>query len=237
MEDETKVNSMGSYRLSLNRLVNKLGYVCFSVSVSSVVNGKSGVTAFDRKAAKYGVQSIEKAFPSLDVIVTHRMLSPAGEALRRVFVVRYGSPHSPAKVARDLATVPEVSYAEPLPIMATLGDVAGDEPNGGGFSQVDPNDQFFPNQIHLARMNFPAAWGVVKGQDSTVVIAIVDGGTNWRHPDLEGNVWSNPNEIPDNGTDDDGNGFIDDVHGWDFNEGGPDPSGPVRAREKITYPV
>jgi len=50
----------------------------------------------------------------------------------------------------------------------------------------------------------------------TVTVAIIDSGVDITHPDLAANVWTNPREVPGNGRDDDGNGFVDDVHGWDF---------------------
>lgn len=49
-----------------------------------------------------------------------------------------------------------------------------------------------------------------------VVVAVIDTGIDYRHPDLVDAMWHNPGEIPDNGIDDDGNGFVDDVYGWDF---------------------
>ncbi len=58
-----------------------------------------------------------------------------------------------------------------------------------------------------------------------MVIAIVDGGTEIRHADLAANLWHNPGEIPDNGQDDDANGYIDDLHGWNFATNQPDPTG------------
>ena len=51
---------------------------------------------------------------------------------------------------------------------------------------------------------------------STVIVAVIDGGTDSAHADLKANLWTNTNEIPNNGIDDDHNGYIDDVHGWNF---------------------
>ena len=50
----------------------------------------------------------------------------------------------------------------------------------------------------------------------TVVVGVLDSGVQVDHPGLVKNIWSNPNEVPNNGKDDDGNGYIDDVHGWNF---------------------
>lgn len=49
-----------------------------------------------------------------------------------------------------------------------------------------------------------------------IVVAVIDSGVDWQHPELADNIWVNPKEIPDNNKDDDGNGFVDDIHGWDF---------------------
>ncbi|MFB1021886.1 MAG: S8 family serine peptidase, partial [Vicingaceae bacterium] len=50
----------------------------------------------------------------------------------------------------------------------------------------------------------------------TIIVAVIDGGVDIYHKELEGKIWSNPNEIPNNGIDDDDNGYIDDIHGWNF---------------------
>lgn len=53
-------------------------------------------------------------------------------------------------------------------------------------------------------------------EGKTVIVAVLDSGIDIEHEDLEGVIWSNIDEIPDNGIDDDGNGFVDDIHGWNF---------------------
>lgn len=89
-------------------------------------------------------------------------------------------------------------------------------------SAVIPNDPSFPEQYGLqnsvnglADIKAPAAWNITTGSSNTV-IAIIDGGVDLRHEDLAGKIWTNSDEVAGNNTDDDGNGFIDDVHGWDF---------------------
>ena len=64
-------------------------------------------------------------------------------------------------------------------------------------------------------INAPEAWATTTG-DSSVVVGIIDTGIDIGHSDLVGATWTNPGEIQNNGIDDDANGFIDDVHGWDF---------------------
>jgi serine protease len=69
-----------------------------------------------------------------------------------------------------------------------------------------------------ADIDAPEAWDITTGgitaDGDTIVVAIIDDGINLAHPDLQGNLWKNYAEIPGNGMDDDGNGYIDDVDGW-----------------------
>lgn len=102
-----------------------------------------------------------------------------------------------------------------------------------------PNDEFFNKQFALhntgqtlndghvgtvdADVDAPEAWNITKGSPN-IVIAIIDEGVTLNHPDLDANIWQNFGEIPDNNIDDDGNGYVDDVNGWDFLENDNDPS-------------
>ena len=72
-------------------------------------------------------------------------------------------------------------------------------------------------------INAEAAWDITTGRPD-VTIAVVDSGVNLTDSDLAPNIWTNPGEIPGNGVDDDHNGFVDDVHGWDFYSSDNDPN-------------
>jgi subtilisin family serine protease len=91
-----------------------------------------------------------------------------------------------------------------------------------------PNDlyvvyQWYVDDGSFADVRLPYAWDTARG-DTTVTIAIIDTGVDIGHPDLAPQIWTNWGEIPGNALDDDGNGLIDDVHGWDFGTGDNDPS-------------
>ena len=80
-------------------------------------------------------------------------------------------------------------------------------------SAVTPNDRGFPWQTDKTFLGLPAAWERTTGSDELLVM-VTDTGIDYKHPDLVDNIWTNPGEIPENGIDDDGNGVIDDIHGY-----------------------
>ncbi|MYF56849.1 S8 family serine peptidase [Candidatus Poribacteria bacterium] len=82
---------------------------------------------------------------------------------------------------------------------------------------IVPNDPKYAEQWSLPAMKLPEAWTIEKG-NKNVVIAIVDSGIDYRHDDLANKIWVNQDEIPDNEIDDDENGYVDDIHGWDFTD-------------------
>ncbi|PIT94270.1 hypothetical protein COT98_04640 [Candidatus Falkowbacteria bacterium CG10_big_fil_rev_8_21_14_0_10_39_9] len=86
-----------------------------------------------------------------------------------------------------------------------------------------PNDTYYHNQWYLEKIKADDAWEKINSSPN-IVIAIIDSGIQISHPDLAENIFVNQNEIVNNGLDDDHNGFIDDVSGWDFVANVPDPS-------------
>lgn len=125
-----------------------------------------------------------------------------------------------------LSQRPEVLYAEPNYWLHIVGDAAS--------AQIaPPNDFEFGQQWGLhntgqtggqpgADIGALGAWSVTTGS-SNILVAIIDTGMDYFHPDLSPNVWSNTREIPGNGKDDDWNGYIDDIHGFDFVTDDGDP--------------
>ena len=92
-----------------------------------------------------------------------------------------------------------------------------------------PNDSMLANQWYIyqasprADIHLPEAWDLEKGSNSTT-IAILDMGVDLSQRDLAAHIWTNPGEIPGNGIDDDHDGLVDDVHGWDFGDNDADPN-------------
>jgi len=116
----------------------------------------------------------------------------------------------------------EKQYSELLDYYNSQDEIDYAEPNFIYHSAIIPSDSYFNNQWYLKKIKAPQAWDVVRDA-SDVIIAIIDTGVQIDHPDLRDNVWKNKKEIPDNEIDDDKNGFIDDIYGWDFVDNLSDP--------------
>ena len=89
-----------------------------------------------------------------------------------------------------------------------------------------PDEPLLRNQqAYLDLVGLPQAWAAAAGSGAPRIrVAIIDGGTDWQHPDLLENVGVNALEIDGDGIDQDGNGFVDDLRGWNFASGSPDPA-------------
>ncbi|HEX8551181.1 MAG TPA: S8 family serine peptidase [Abditibacteriaceae bacterium] len=120
----------------------------------------------------------------------------------------------------------KVTLEEAIAFYQSQPDVLAVEPNVEVHLEATPNDPKFTEQYSHAKISAPLAWDRTKGSN-TVVVAVIDNGVDYRHPDLAANMWRNPGETAGNGIDDDGNGYIDDVYGIDAAMGDSDPTSEV----------
>ena len=118
----------------------------------------------------------------------------------------------------SLNSNPYVEYAEPNYILRA--DVIPNDPSFG--DQWALNNTGQNGGTSDADIDAPEAWDINTG-DTSIVVGVIDSGIDYDHPDLADNIWTNWDEIPDNGIDDDNNGYVDDIHGWDFCNNDNDP--------------
>ncbi|NUO78969.1 S8 family serine peptidase [candidate division KSB1 bacterium] len=182
-----------------------------------VIKFKAGITE--------GVQTASTTFASLNALMQQQNIYQLEQVLPEhrlhrdvisrvnitdIYYAHFSGNASPAAVAEALRQDAHLEYAEPKYIH---------------YLDAAPNDPQFSQQGFYGKVKATEAWDVVKGEQSDVVVAIVDGGTDRDHPDLAANFWSNSDELPGNGIDDDNNGFVDDVNGWNFSNNSNDPTG------------
>ena len=127
---------------------------------------------------------------------------------------------STARLIAELKADVDVETVEPNYIR----HVSAIKPNDTNFSKLwglENTGQTVNSTIGTsgADTKFLAAWNLARPSSADVVVAVADTGLDITHPDIAANVWINPGEIPGNGIDDDGNGYIDDVTGYDFASG------------------
>ncbi len=147
-------------------------------------------------------------------------------------LVRFSNPADSARQLRAMTGIDHIQYIEPNYIYRVP---AGMDQADARFNREpkQPNDDKFKELWGLyntgdqgglagADVNALKAWQVTTGRKE-VLIAVIDTGIDYTHPDLAANMWKNEKEIPGNAKDDDGNGFVDDVYGYDFANHDADP--------------
>ena len=201
---------------------------------SILVLAASGTTQDDLSSALEGLCTLERVFP--DVPGTEAQA--AAFRLDRWYKATVSEDIdivSLAKKAAGLSCVELVEY-NAMSVKASDGKVypytpdAVTKADGARFNDPSIKDQWHyintgdksvaSSAYAGADINVKDAWELTAG-DPSIIVAVVDEGVKYSHPDLAANMWTNSKEVAGNGKDDDGNGYIDDVHGYNFRTNGP----------------
>ncbi len=178
------------------------------------------LVAIDDGAPLAVFRGVPSSSAALLAAVLERHALAFGDEIARIGNVRFMRLRStrpdfdPARAAADLAATGAIKAAIP-DLRLRLFDTIPNDP--------DLPLQWYVDDGGYADVRLPAAWDTERGAAS-VRIGIMDTGVDMTHPDLASQIWTNPGEIPGNGVDDDGNGYVDDIHGWDFGGGDNDPN-------------
>ncbi len=211
------------------RLIVKLDEVLGRSARSSVSAGRAtfGIAALDRLNRRYGARSLDRPFDGRAARLAARggmndrrtARSPSGSSAAsfdNVYIIEISRHLDMEAVAREYQRIPGVVYAEPDREVA-LSLVTNDPylSSSGAWGQA------YGDLWGLDKIDAPAAWDVTSG--GGVVVAVIDTGIDAAHPDIAPRMWVNPGEIAGNGVDDESNGYVDDVGGWDFSNDDSDP--------------
>lgn len=174
-----------------------------------------------------GAVSFERIFVSDNELARSK-------GLHRWYLASFDAPKNPQAMAQKFVELKSVSYVQfntkVYRNFVSEGTSYHYTPKGFGDFNVPFNDPLLSDQWHYinncdlsvaetsrpgADINVKDAWRLCAG-DPNIIVAICDEGVKYNHPDLIDNMWVNEDEIPGNGIDDDNNGYVDDIHGWNF---------------------
>lgn len=188
------------------------------------------VPEWDQVCAECGIEFVEKLFPKTDDELSHKY------GLHRWYMVSFPKSSSVERVAEGMANLNVVKgvqfNTEYERKFGSEAPIAWKPFEGRGYGEFNLpfNDPMLVDQWHYinnkdmsvaetsrtgADINVKNAWGLTAG-DPRIIVAVCDEGVKYTHPDLADNMWVNEGEIPGNGIDDDNNGYVDDIHGWNF---------------------
>jgi PKD repeat protein len=141
------------------------------------------------------------------------------DLLQRTYRVRFGNIAQVYQLRNYLSTLQITEMVELVPLVQ---------------ADYTPNDPQLATQWHLNQIDALNAWNISFGNPN-VRVAIVDDAVLRTHQDLAGSIWVNPLENPGNAIDDDGNGYIDDVSGWDVADNDNNPNPPLAFATSSVY--
>jgi subtilisin family serine protease len=143
-------------------------------------------------------------------------------------------PRAPGDGHTVVVSSASLSTAELIDQLKTDPRVDRVEPDYLLHLDATPNDPDLPSLWGMTQIRTPGAWDLSTGS-SSVVLASIDTGVDYTHPDLAANMWHNPGEVAGNGLDDDGNGYVDDVYGMASASDAVDPSDPMDVQGHGTH--
>lgn len=158
-------------------------------------------------------QAIKQKYPSRSARAQATQAIPD---LNHVYVVKVAAAENIEATVEEFKKNPYVEYAQPNYIAKTQL-----VPSDSYYSTTGSWGQTYDDLWGLKKINAEQAWDASLGTGT--VVAVVDSGLDYNHPDIATNTWINPGEIAGNGIDDDDNGYVDDYYGWDFVNSDADP--------------
>ena len=208
-EDNKPVKSNGNYFKLAEGLTEK-DFVPNTVIFKLKERNRNiaGINAISNDALNSSLNELNAGLNKMftDAVKPLQEFSAGGEKmsdLSLIYIVKYSSSKTIEEAVNLIYNSGEVEYAQPKYIQQV---------------SFTPNDPSLGSQYYINKIQAPAGWDIQQG-DTNVVIGIVDSGTDWDHPDLAANIKINYAD-PINGTDDDGDGYVDNFRGWDL--GGAD---------------
>lgn len=201
-----------------NYATNKL-IIRFNTGVKCSYAKKSGIATF-------GIRAIDELNVTYKCYEAKKINMGKGADAPQVYILKFKTSIDIKKAQKDYEATGLLKYAEP-DYKGGRAATTTTLPNDTYFSRQWSlkNDGTFPydSAIANADIKMTQAWDIEKGS-SSVIVAVLDGGAKLNHPEFSGRIWTNTGEIPNNGIDDDGNGYIDDVQGWNFSYSNNNPT-------------
>src|SRR6056297_2993543 len=239
---EKAVNEDGNYKNVIrikihDNLVNKFDalHQKQSQTINKLVPASKGFV-------QTNVKALDSKNQELNAVEYKRVFRYAGKfeqqhrefGLHKWYEISFNSKSTVKQLLDAYKGLEEIEYAEPVSKKSLVQhDTHPKSKNNAKTLNDLPNDPYFSEQWHYhntgqsggtadADIDLPEAWELETG-NTNVIVAIEDEGVDYSHEDLAGNMWVNTGEIPNNGIDDDNNGYVDDYYGYNFG----DNKGPI----------
>jgi gliding motility-associated-like protein len=234
----TAVTAQPRAEVVSGRLIVKFKSAAYAQAVQAhPVMRTQGVTA--AKTLSVGLAGVDRLNEQHKAVSMYRLFPYAGkhEAMQQKFglhlwyAIVIDEGFDPRSVAEKYVADNDIEWAEPMPVVRNVNDgFTSAGANGIAQTTAFPDDPHYSKQWHyentgqtggIAGMDIrlPQAWNITKGNPQ-VIVGIVDSGVDITHDDLKGSLWVNvPERDGTPGVDDDNNGYIDDIHGFNFTSG------------------